>query len=61
LKIEYDEPLSNFAYKFNFPRYSVVSTPDSRNIYAVGSDKKLKEFDETNQISKVGRCSLTPG
>ncbi len=30
----------------------VVSTPDSRNIYAVGSDKKLKEFDETNQISK---------
>ena len=30
----------------------VVSTPDNRNIYAVGSDKKLKEFDETNQISK---------
>ena len=38
----------------------VVSTPDSRNIYAVGSDKKLKEFDETNQISKVSRCRLTP-
>jgi len=30
----------------------VISTPDSRSIFAVGSDRKLKEFDETNQISK---------
>ncbi len=32
LKLEYDEPLSNFAFKFNLRRYSPVHRPMRRTI-----------------------------
>ena len=53
MKLKYDEPLSNFAFKFNLRRYNlaeyvgnyVTSVPETVEVYLGGV--------------KVGRCSLT--
>jgi hypothetical protein len=43
LKLKRDEPLSNFAFKFNLRRYSTLS------------ESKHAELES----AKVGRCRLT--
>ena len=49
LKLKYDEPPSNFAFKFNLRRYSMVD--GSFWLSPFGPYKKLSEL-------WVGRCKL---
>jgi len=45
LKLEHDEPVSNFAFKFNLRCYS--TDPLSRRLWFA------------DKLNEVGRCSLT--
>jgi hypothetical protein len=58
LKLKYDDPLSNFAFKFNLCRYNMAieiaiksGSPRSSSVTAIVSGRFIA-------IDKVGRCSL---
>jgi len=49
LKLEYDEPLSNFAFNFNLRRYTVVCIDEVHE----------RSIENELLITTVGRCRLT--
>ena len=59
MKLEYDEPLSSFAFSFNLRHHNAAD-------YDILCEKKLERNEELIEAlfdskARVGLCSLTPG
>jgi len=57
--LEYDEPLSSFAFSFNLRHHNAAD-------YDILCEKKLERNEELIEAlfdskARVGLCSLTPG
>ena len=57
LKLQYDELLSNFAFKFNLRRYTAAAAADMTA--AVAAKHALNVRDIARALAVVGRCRLT--
>jgi hypothetical protein len=53
LKLQYDEPLSNFAFSFNLRRYNLAA------LMRVVVELAKVEGEQMGRRRMVGRCSLT--